>query len=140
MILEEDSLLNFRYDLKTDILSVRFPDLVDIPMPQIENSLEKLGRNIINFDVKKLLLDLRSGVIGIGESDYRHHVGEFIKTLGGSRLEKVARVLPKNPVREYLIDQFAEEMRAKLDLPFVARSFTNKTEALRWLKDPNAII
>ena len=139
MILEEDSLLNFRYDPKTDILSVRFPDLVDIPLAQIENSLEKLGRNIINFDVKKLLLDLRSGVLGIGEDDYRYHVGEFLKTLGGSRLEKVARVLPKNPVREYLIDHFAAEMRTKLGLPFQAQKFTTKTEALRWLKDPNTI-
>jgi len=140
MILEEDSLLNFRYDPKTDILSVRFPDLIDTPIPQIENSLEKLGRNIINFDVKKLLLDLRSGVIGIGEEDYRFHVGQFLKTLGGSRLEKVARVIPENPVREYLIDHFAAEMRTKLGLPFEAQSFTSKTEALRWLKNPAIII
>lgn len=140
MILEEDSLLNFRYDPKTDILSVRFPDLLHTPMPQIENSLEKLGRNIINFDVKKLLLDLRSGVIGLGEEDYRYHVAQFLKTLDGTRLVKVARVIPENPVREYLTDHFAAEMRNKLGLPFLAQTFTNKREAMRWLKDPNAII
>lgn len=134
MILEEDALLNFRYDPKTDILSVRFPALVGTPKMQIENSMQKLGRNIINFDVKKLLLDLRSGVIGIEEEDYRHLVREFLQTLENSRLEKVARVLPENPVREYLIDHFAAEMRGKLGLPFQAQSFTSKTEALKWLK------
>lgn len=134
MILEEDALLNFRYDPKTDILSVRFPSLVGTPKMQIENSMQKLGRNIINFDVKKLLLDLRSGVIGIEEEDYRHLVREFLQTLENSRLEKVARVLPENPVREYLIDHFAAEMRGKLGLPFQAQSFTSKTEALKWLK------
>src|SRR5688572_30079393 len=134
MILEEDALLNFRYDPKTDILSARLPDLIHTPTMQIEDSLQKLGRNITNFDVKKLLLDLRSGVIGIGEDDYRLLVGKFLETLENSRLEKVARVIPENPVREYLIDHFAAEMRGKLGLPFQAQSFTSKTEALKWLK------
>ena len=135
MILEEDSLLQFSYDPATDILSVRFPDAVDTPHSQIENSLHKLARNVALFDVKKLLLDLRSGVPGLDENHYRELVLRFLEVLRQSRLHKIARVIPNNPAREYLIEHIAEEMYRNLHLPFLARNFTNISEACVWLQE-----
>ena len=136
MILEEDSLFLFNYDTATDILSVSFPDAVGTPLSQVENSLQKLARNVALFDVKKLLLDISSGVPGLDDAHYQELAKNFLKTLSHSRLKKVARVIPENPAREYLIDHVAEEMYANLALPFTARSFHDRTEAVNWLLEP----
>ncbi|MFC5272355.1 hypothetical protein [Adhaeribacter terreus] len=136
MILEEDSLFDFIYDPKTDILTVRFPDAVGTPVSQIENSLQKLAQNAANYDVKKLLLDISSGVPGLDEEHYHYLVEVFLKTLSHSRIQKIARVIPENPAREYLIDHIASEMYQNLGLPFIGRSFTSKAEACAWLQEP----
>src|SRR5688572_13234032 len=137
MILEEDSLFQFNYDIPTDILSVRFPDAVGTPLSQVENSLQKLARNVSAFDVKKLLLDISSGVPGLDDAHYQELAKHFLQTLRQSRVEKVARVIPENPAREYLIDHFAQEIYKDLSLPFKAQSFHDKAEALAWLQDLN---
>ncbi len=136
MILEEDSLFLFNYDITTDILSVSFPDATGTPVSQIENSLQKLANNVAQFDVKKLLLDLSSGVPGLDDTEYQELAKHFLGTLRHSRLKKIARVIPENPAREYLIEHVAEEMYASLALPFIARNFTNKAEAMAWLLEP----
>ena len=135
MILERDSLFDFEYDPATDILTVRFPDAIGTPVPQIENSLQKLARNAANFDVKKLLLDLRTGVPGLEEADYHNLVESFLKVLKQSRVQKIARLVPENPAREYLIEHIADEMYRNLGLPFKARNFTSKAEACTWLQE-----
>ena len=136
MILEEDSLLKFSYDPSTDILTVRFPDGIGTPVSQIENSLQKLARNVAQFDIKKLLLDLSSGVPGLDEANYRELVMRFSETLNYSRLKKVARVIPEDPARTYLIEHFAEKLTKDLGLSFSARSFSDKTDAIEWLNQP----
>src|SRR5687768_15289624 len=107
MILEPDSLFDFEYDPGKDILTVRFPDAVGTPVPQIENSLQKLAQTVAFYDVKKLLLDITSGVPGLNETNYQELVKHFLKTLSASRIQKIARVIPENPAREYLIEHIA---------------------------------
>ena len=135
MILEEDSLLNFNYDTNTHILSVRYPDLSGIPFSQIQNSLQKLYRNVVNYDVKKLLLDLRKGLRGLTETQYRELTNDFLKQLSQTRLEKIARILPDNPAREYLVEHYAQVLRQDIIVNFVDQSFSNRAEALAWLID-----
>jgi hypothetical protein len=135
MILEKDSLLDFNYDITTQILSVRYPDLTDIPIPQIKNSLEKLYRNVVNYDIKKLLLDLRNGLRGLTESQYRDLVNEFLKHLSQTRLEKIARILPENPAREYLVEHYSQILQQDIIIQFKDQNFAGKTEALDWLME-----
>jgi hypothetical protein len=136
MILEEDSLLQFSYEATTDILAVTFPDVVGTPLSQIKNSMQKLSHNVALFDVKKLLLDISSGVPGLDEAHYHELVLQFLEALRQSRLQKVARVIPQNPAREYLIEHVAEEMYQNLALPFQARSFHESSLAIAWLLEP----
>jgi len=138
MILEKDSLLNFSYDTTTHILSVTYPDVTGIPIPQIENSMEKLCRNVVNYDVKKLLLDLRSGLRGITETQYQELANKLLTELSQTRLEKVARVLPQNPAREYLVEHYAQVIRQDLTVNFTDRSFSDMDEAMAWLLEGNA--
>ena len=141
MILEKDSLLNFNYDTTTHILSVRYPDLTGTPIPQIKNSLDKLYRNVVNYDVKKLLLDLRFGLRGLTEAQYRELTNDFIKQLSQTRLEKIARILPDNPAREYIVEHYSEVLRQDIIVAFVDNSFSNTADALAWLlKDDSSIL
>lgn len=139
MILEKDSLLNFNYDIATQILSVRYPDLTGTPIPQIKNSLDKLYRNVVNYDVKKLLLDIRSGVKGVTETQYQELVNDFLRQLSKTRLEKIARVLPENPAREYLVEHYAQVLRKDIIVKFKDQNFATKEEALAWLTEDNSL-
>ncbi len=134
MILEQDSLLVFNYDTSNHILSVRYPDMTGVPLPQIKNSLDKLYRNVINYDVKKLLLDLRYGLRGLTESQYRELSNDFLKQLSQTRLEKIARILPDNPAREYIVEHYSQVLRKDIIVAFVDQSFSNTSDALAWLK------
>ena len=134
MILEEDSLLDFNYDTTNHILSVHYPDMTGIPLLQIENSLDELYRNVVNYDVKKLLLDLRHGLRGLTETQYRELTNKFLKQLSHTRLEKIARILPENPGREYLVEHYAEVLRQDIIVHFKDQNFDNTSDALAWLK------
>lgn len=135
MILEKDSLMVFNYDTTTHILSVSYPDLTGTPLPQIKNSLEKLYRNVVNYDIKKLLLDLRSGVKGVTEAQYRDLVNDFLMKLSQTRLEKIARILPANPAREYLVEHYSQILRKDITVNFKDQNFASKAEALAWLME-----
>ena len=140
MILERDSLLDFNYDTLTHILTVRYPDLTGIPLPQIQNSLDKLYRNVVNYDIKKLLLDLRKGLRGLTESQYRELTNNFLKQLSQTRLEKIARILPDNPAREYLVEHYAEVLRQDILVNFDDQSFSNRAEAIAWLMEGESLL
>ncbi len=135
MILEEDSLLSLRYDAATDILSVDWPDLIDTPLPEIENSLYKLSKSIAHFDVKKLLLDLSTSVIGVDENQYQKLVLDFMASLTATRLEKMARIMAQNPAQEDRLLEFSRDIKNQVYLPFQTKSFSTKTDALAWLME-----
>src|SRR5688572_5660910 len=134
MILEEDSLLNFRYDTTTHILSVSWPDLTSTPLPEIENSLKKLARNIKNFDIQKVLADHRYGFTSLEDKAYKKMLIAYHRKLAKTHLNKIARLIPENPAWEYFIIQLSKELQEKLNLPFEVRFFTKKAEALDWLQ------
>ena len=133
MILKEDSLLQFSYDISTQILSISWPDLSATPLPDIENSLEKLARNIRNFDIRKVMADHRFGFTSRDEEAYKKVIENYHLNLAQSHLEKLARIIPDNPAREYFINQLSRELDQKLGLPFKVKCFSTKTEAQNWL-------
>ena len=136
MILEEDSLLNFSYDITTQILSVSWPDLTNTPLPEIENSLQKLASNIKNFDIRKVLADHRHGFTSLENEAYKKVIKDYHRKLAETHLEKLARIIPENPAWEYFIIQLSQELKEKLNLPFEVRIFTKKAEAMEWLLEP----
>jgi len=136
MILEEDSLLNFRYNTVNQVLSVTWPDLTNTPLPEIENSLQNLARNIKNFDIRKVLADHRYGFTSLENEAYKQMLIDYHRNLAETNLEKLARLIPENPAWEYYIIQLSQELHDKLNLPFKIRFFKKKTEALKWLRQP----
>ena len=133
MILEEDSLMHFRYDTITHILSISWPDLTGTPMPEIEDTLEKLARNISHYDVRLMLADHRKSFAILGDEKYRNVVENYHRRLAQTNLEKVARLIPAEPAWEYLITNNSRNLQKKLHLRFKIRFFTQKAEAMAWL-------
>ncbi len=133
MILEEDSLLQFSYDITTHILSVTWPDLSQTPLPEIENSLQKLARNIKNFDIEKVMADHRFGFTSLDDDGYKKIVENYHRNLKGTHLKKMARIIPENPAWEYFIIQISQELKKNLNLSFEIRFFNRKSEAMQWL-------
>lgn len=133
MILEEDSLLHFNYDTATHILTVTWPDLSSTPVAEIDNSLQKLARNIKNFDVRKVVADHRFGFTCLEDEGYKIAIENYHRSLAETRLEKLARIIPENPAWEYFIIQFSLELQDKLSLPFKVSFFKTWDEALDWL-------
>ena len=136
MILEKDSLLKFRYNIRTQILTVNWPDLSNTPLPEIENSLQKLARNIKHFDIRKVMADHRFGFTSLEDEAYKKVIEDYHRSLGETQLEKLARIIPENPAWEYFIIQLSQELHEKLNLPFKIRFFTKQSDALKWLKAP----
>lgn len=134
MILEEDSLLDYNYDTHTHILSISWPDLSGTPLPEIENSLQKLARNIKNFDIRKMIADHRYGYTSLDNDAYKEMVENYHRQLAETNLEKLARLLPEEPAWEYFILNYSRELAEKLHLPFEIRFFSNRSEAIAWLQ------
>ncbi|MBK0402686.1 hypothetical protein I5M27_06795 [Adhaeribacter sp. BT258] len=135
MILEEDSLMHFRYDTITHILSTTWPDLTHTPMPEIEDTLEKLASNIQYYDVRYMLADHRTGYAILGEDKYKKLIENYHRRLAETNLEKVARILPEEPAWEYLIANNTKKLQKKLRLKFKIRFFNHKTDAMAWLQE-----
>jgi hypothetical protein len=135
MILEEDSLLQYQYDTTNHILSITWPDLTGTPLPEIENSLQKLARNIKNFDIRKVIADHRFGYTSLEDDAYKKVIEDYHRSLAETNLQKIARLLPENPAWEYFIKHISQELQEKLNLPFKVRFFTKKTKAIKWLME-----
>ncbi|MFC5272354.1 hypothetical protein [Adhaeribacter terreus] len=135
MILEPDSLLKLSYNTQTHILSITWPDLEGTPLAEIEDSLNKVARNINHFDIRKFLADHRSGFNKLEDPDYKKMLERYHRKLAATNLEKIARLIPDEPAWEYLIKSYTRELEQKLNLPFKIRYFKDKTEALNWLKE-----
>jgi hypothetical protein len=135
MILEEDSLMHFRYDTITHILSTTWPDLTHTPMAEIEDTLEKLASNIQYYDVRFMLADHRTGYAILGDEKYKKLMEDYHRRLAQTNLEKVARVLPEEPAWEFLIANNARKLQKKLRFRFKIRYFNSRAEAMAWLEE-----
>lgn len=137
MILEDDSLLHFRYDTITHILSLTWPDLTYTPTAEVEDTLQKLASNIQFYDVHFLLEDHRKVFKILGDEKYKKVIENYHRQLAGTNLQKVARLISEEPAWEYLLTNNAKKIQKKLHLKFKVRFFTQKAEAMAWLKEGN---
>lgn len=133
MILHQDDLLALNYDVRTDILNVRWPDIKDTPVADLEASFQKLLNAVNHYDVKKLLIDSSKSVVTMDDKIYKPLVFKLVFALNATRLEKMARVMSENDLRESRLKSYAAEMRYQETLRFAAREFATQPLALAWL-------
>ncbi|WP_181305659.1 hypothetical protein [Rufibacter sp. XAAS-G3-1] len=130
MIIYQSGLITLDYDPATDILYIKWPDVQDFLVLEIRQALRILVDHIKSYDIKKLLIDSSQASLEIPGAEYKDVLKEFGQNLMQTRLEKMARLLTPNPTREDKV----EEARQELRFPIPLRTFTDKQEAVAWLK------
>ncbi|QHL88889.1 hypothetical protein GU926_16215 [Nibribacter ruber] len=130
MIIFQNGLLTLDYEPSTDILFVEWPDIQAFVMPEIKQALQILVDHIKNYDIKRLLIDASKTNLEVQTEEYTVLLKEFGTNLMTTRLEKLARIQTGSGSRENSVQQARKETQFTVRL----ENFTNKEEALDWLK------
>ena len=136
MILYQNSILTVDYNPGADIMEVVYPDVDGIMLSEVKHSLTIMVDNIRHFDVKKLLIDASKTVITISEEEDEALIRQLAAELAKTRLQKVARIQPLDPLREKQAQKNIERAKEEGLLPYRVKSFAEKTEAIDWLLSP----
>jgi len=140
MIIHTDSLMELVYEPKTDILSVKWPDLIDVPVSVIQHSFSKLVDSINHYHITKLLIDSKGTVTSISDEEYKPLAMQLIMGFAAAPLTKIARVISEDQLRENRTKAYNEEVQNTMTFKFKSKEFDNKESALEWLtsdKDSN---
>ena len=130
MIIFENGFIRLDYDPASDILMFEMPNVDIIVMPEMVRSLALIVEHIRNYDVKKILLDARKTDIWVEEESYAAIITAFYNELGNTRLEKIARLVTIDSVRENVVKKIFQNHR----FPFQVQQFTDHSTAVAWLK------
>ena len=134
MVIYSDSLIYLDYDPKTDILWVKWPNLVDEPMLIVKPTIEKIPETIKYFHVSKLLVDTKNTNTNIPEEEFKRMSKEFVEALSTSNLKKVARVVYAEPLRELRAKILLDDLSAWLAPDLKIREFQDVKSAFAWLE------
>lgn len=118
--------IRLEYDPVDEVLSVEWPDVHDYTKSETEYILEKVIESARLYDVRNLLADTRKGAVGVPNPQHRDIFLRFTRGLMETQVEKIARVVGPEPLREELIADVKKETR--LTVP--VKSFYSKEEAL----------
>lgn len=129
MIIYQNSFIKLDYDPSTDILSVDMPTVNLLNYTEVQRNLETIVEHIINYNVKKLLIDARKTEVEVDEESYLIMVSAFRQKLLETRVQKVARIVTSSTVRERVV----QKAYTKQDTPSGFESFTEVAPAIAWL-------
>ncbi|WP_207431892.1 hypothetical protein [Sabulibacter ruber] len=133
MLLYKDGLLELNYEVTTDILSVRWPDLKFFSIAEIQYSLNKLVDALKHYDIKKLLIDSTSSTVEISEEEQKTIAYKFALMLQGTRVQKVARIINPDIKREQRSQKISGELTKEMTFTIQFENFPDQASALSWL-------
>lgn len=122
-------LVKLDYDPDTFVLFIEWPDFTLCFYSEFQLTMDIIITKIRNTNAKYLLSDTRNANIEISEHKYRAFNHEFAKNLTRTRIEKIARVVTDDTIREQLMREITE----KVGLQIPVRNFYSEEEALQWL-------
>ncbi|WP_242921045.1 hypothetical protein [Pontibacter liquoris] len=138
MILHQNGFIELTYDVATDILTVRWPNVRAASGAELLYSFEKLLEVIRGYDIKKVLFDSRSNNLAVSDEEYRALNAQLGRDLVQTRVKKVARLGNFNTKRETILKDLSDEVLAetKADLHFqMFDTFADEERALQWLQE-----
>lgn len=133
MILHQDGLIILLYEPRTDILSVRWPDINHTTVPILKYSFIKLIDAINHYHITKLLIDSRDIVGDVEDEDYKHLAMQLSQDLAATSLKKIARVTSKDEKREVRTQAYTSEIKAKVTFKLKSKEFDEEEAAIHWL-------
>jgi hypothetical protein len=135
MILHSDRYFEHLYDVKLDMVSVKWPTIESIYLPEILNSVSILVQNVINYNIRNMLVDASETKLLADYNDADKVVNMFVDGLAKSRLEKLARIESVNLDREIMLKLLASELNSKYN--YETRFFNDYSSAFKWLEQGN---
>lgn len=132
MILHKDRYFEHVYDVKHDMVCIKWPTIESLYLPEILNSVRILVENIKNYNIKNLLIDATETQPHSSHEDADKVVNAFIDGLKRTQLEKLARVESANQERETLLKDMVPSLA--LGCSFEIRFFKDIPSALTWLQ------
>ena len=133
MILFENGIIKLDYAPATDILEVAYPDLEGFLLSEVKHSINILIDNVINYDVKRVLLDATRTVIAVSDEESREVATYLAAGLMKSRVQKVARVQSASASVENTAQSNIRHINNSFLLPFQLQNFNLKPDAIGWL-------
>ena len=137
MILYEDGMLQLDYDVATDILYLPCPDIYEHEIEYMPKIFTVVVEVLNNYSIKKLLFDTSQSQILVSPREYQHMIRNLTYGLTSTQLQKLARVISVNTVRESQLIQFLDNEHTQMQLTYELRNFMSKTAALQWLQTGN---
>ncbi len=134
MLLHNDGLIELDYDAATDVLTVKWPDIVSAAKTELYYSFLRLNDTIRLYDIKKLLIDSRCNKVEVQEEEYDELMKVLCDGLKSSRLLKTARLGSMDQSREPKAEKHAHRLMNELKPAFAFKNFHNKSQALQWLQ------
>lgn len=131
MIAYKNSLITISFEPETDILFLDWTNFDKYTILEVEHSIHKLVEIINNYDVKNVLVDASKANIDITIEEYTGIINELVLELGQTRVEKLARIMTLDPIRE----EVYYKMRQAVNFPFEFEDFKTKDKALAWLTE-----
>jgi hypothetical protein len=133
MILHQDGLIMLLYEPRTDILSVRWPDINHTTVPVLKYSFIKLMDAINHYHITKLLIDSRDTAGDVEDEDYKLLVTQLSQDLAATSLNKIARIVSGDEKREARTQAYTSEIKAKINFKLKSKEFNDEEEAIAWL-------
>ncbi len=133
MILYSDNLIVLDYNPETDVLFVQWPDLRQFSMVEVEYSFKLLIQNIKSYDIKKLLIDSSGSNADVNNKEYQALMLQLAADFNETRLQKIGRVVSRDPVREAQLENNSRKMNIANPGKILYRNFELKEEAMNWL-------
>ncbi|WP_026463277.1 hypothetical protein [Adhaeribacter aquaticus] len=134
MILHQDGLIKLDYDPASDILEVEWPEISKAPVAEITYSLQIFIDTLRHYDIKYLLIDASNNRTEVDNGAYKQMVLKLSQDLANTRLQKLARLESFNPLREEKVKTLSQEVDKKFTRRYAFQNFSDKNEALNWLK------
>ncbi|HEY4650055.1 MAG TPA: hypothetical protein VIG72_01525, partial [Pontibacter sp.] len=136
MQLHKDGLIELNYNVASDILIMRWPDLTGFTMPEIDYAIRKIIDTLRHYDIKHLLVDSRFSTLSdLTRDEYQQVLVNFVQHLKTTRLQKLARICTPDASRELVIDETADLAINQLAIKFHFRNFADEVAALMWLSE-----
>ncbi|GHA65315.1 hypothetical protein [Pontibacter akesuensis] len=133
-MLIENNFIRLEYDPTKDILYFQWPDFYEYAVPELRYILKNVTDTIKSYDIKYLIIDARSSVIALSDTEYADVTTEFSKDIASTRLIKSARIIGDVTARE----QQVQAIRAKAGMTLETRSFHLPEEAVAWFQSDKA--
>lgn len=126
----DNGFITLEYVPAIDVIYVTMPTTNDAVLPEVKQSLAIIVEHVRNFYIRNMLLDVRNAKVFINEDAYASMISAFSRDLLSSNLQKLARVVNEDSLRESIVhDIFSDK-----PLLIAARSFTEVVSAMEWLK------